>query len=255
MSRRVIPLLLTGWALLAVQVVFVGSADAQDPGPTPPTTDPASVVRDETALEARLEQLQGAVAAAEAAIVDLTLEVGEAATARAEIADRLSGLSVDHRAALAARDEADDLGREVAVIAYMSGRTEPDPVLEMLEAGRSNDHLARRTLFAEVRSHARDQNRVFEERAAELATQLNEAREELAAATFRRSDLLGRLTQAHRDRLKARDDLREVASQLDRILALGIRYPLTGIATEQVPQRPALAVKVDNAPAARPRAA
>ncbi len=253
MSRRVIPLLLTGWALLAVQVVFVGSADAQDPGPTPPTTDPASVVRDETALEARLEQLQGAVAAAEAAIVDLTLEVGEAATARAEIADRLSGLSVDHRAALAARDEADDLGREVAVIAYMSGRTEPDPVLEMLEAGRSNDHLARRTLFAEVRSHARDQNRVFEERAAELATQLNEAREELAAATFRRSDLLGRLTQAHRDRLKARDDLREVASQLDRILALGIRYPLTGIATEQVPQRPALAVKVDNAPAARPQ--
>ncbi len=140
------------------------------------------------------------------------------------------------------------------MIAYMSGRTEPDPVLDMLEAGRSNDYLARRTLFGEVRAHARDQNREFEERADALATQLNETREELAAATFRRSDLLGRLTQAHRDRLKARDDLREVASQLDRILALGIRYPLTGIATEQVPQRPALAVKIDNAPAARPQA-
>ena len=53
--------------------------------------------------------------------------------------------------------------------------------------------------------------------------------------------------------LKAREDLREVASQLDRILALGIRYPLTGIATADVPQRPALAVKIDNAPRARPQ--
>jgi hypothetical protein len=251
--RRVIALLLTGWVLVAVQVAFVGSAGAQDPGPTPPTTDPASVVRDETALEARLEQLESAVGLAEAAIVSLQSELNDAAAAREEIGGRLSQLSVDHRAALRARDDADDLGREVAVIAYMAGRTEPDPVLDMLEAGRSGDHLARRTLFAQVRAHARDQNREFEERAAALADQLNATREELAVATAHRNDLLGRLTQAQRDRIKARDDLREVASQLDRILALGIRYPLTGIATEQVPQRPALAVKIDNAPAARPQ--
>ena len=251
MSRRVIALLLTGWALAVVQVAFAGSAATQEP--TPPTSDPAAVVRDETALEARLEQLEAAVAEAEASIIGLRIELGDAAAARAEIAGRLTQLSADHRAALSARDDADELGREIAVIAYMSGRTEPDPVLDMLEAGRSSDYLARRTLFGEVRAHARDQNRVFEERADALATELNEAREELAAATFRRSDLLGRLTQAHRDRLAAREDLRQVASQLDRILALGIRYPLTGIATEQVPQRPALAVKVDNAPAARPQ--
>ena len=251
MPHRVIALLLTGWTLLAVQIGLAPSVGAQEPAP--PTSDPADVVRDETALEARLEQLESAVAQAEASIVALRNEISDAAASRQEIADRLTELDIDHRAALHARDEADDLGREVAVIAYMAGRTEPDPVLDMLEAGRSGDHLARRTLFAEIRSHARDQNKVFEERAAELAQELNDTRAELAAATARRSDLVGRLMQAQRDRLEARDDLREVASQLNRILALGIRYPLTGIATESVPQRPALAVKIDNAPEARPQ--
>lgn len=252
MPRRVIALLLTGWTLLAVQVGLAPSAGAQEP--TPPTTDPADVVRDEIALEARLEQLEDAVALTEAAIVDLQAEIAAASTTRQEIADRLTQLDIDHRAALAARDEADGLGREVAVLAYMAGRTEPDPVLDMLEAGRSGDHLARRTLFSEIRAHARDQNKVFAERVADLAQQLNDTRAELAAATALRSDLVGRLLQAQRDRLAARDDLRAVASQLDRILALGIRYPLTGIATENVPQRPALAVKIDNAPQARPQA-
>ena len=254
MPHRVIALLLTGWTLLAVQIGFAPSVGAQEPDPVPPR-DPAEVVRDETALEARLEQLESAVAQAEASHRRPdTAKSAMPRRPRQEIADRLTQLDVDHRAALAARDEADDLGREVAVIAYMSGRTEPDPVLDMLEAGRSGDYLARRTLFGEIRSHARDQNKVFEERAADLATaaQRRPGRSSqprppgaaICSAGSRRPIAIG----SRRGTTCARWPVSSTASWR---WASAIRSPASP--PSSVPQRPALAVKIDNAPPARPQ--
>ncbi len=249
MIRHRRALLLLVCVLVAPLVFPMGSARAQEQ-PVPPA-DPCASLRDD---EKRLDELTAQAEATDVAILGLQTQLAETATQRGEILDRLVEAGRLYRVAIKNRDDADALGRQVAVAAYVTGRSDPDPLMDMLGPERSSQQLVRRALFGEIRAYARQENRNHYKRAQDLADSLQETRFELVEATTTRNDLLIRLSQAHRDRLETREELRELAAQLDRILELGIRHPLTGITTDKVRPRPAVAVKIDNAPQARPQA-
>lgn len=144
---------------------------------------------------------------------------------------------------------------EIAIFGFTRGDPRQNEMLNEVRTLEGDDEPSRRrALYESVIEDTLDRLAVIDARLARLSAQLDEARAGLGAT----ADALADATEAQRvtgvERSELADRLTDLQRRIDELEALEARAVLTGTSTFDDPDRPALAVKIDNVPAARPQA-
>ncbi len=237
-----------GWSVVVVTLatlVFVGApAGAQPPG------RPPAGARE--AIEARRAELTALVAQADAVIADATVRRDNSQTAldvaRAELPVNQAALDK----AIADREAPIQARKELALESYVRGDPNSRQWLDTLATGQVNlDALREVELFGAAEQFTRERVAELdvlrrELEIAKVALQTRALESEAALATA-----VNDLTAAESSKAGAILELEQVDRELRRYGSNPGGFPLTGVPGKV--SRPALAVKIDNHPNARPQ--
>lgn len=144
---------------------------------------------------------------------------------------------------------------EIAIFGFTRGDPRQNEMLNEVRTLEGDDEPGRRrALYESVIEDTMDRLTVIDTRLIELREELTGARERLGATG-------SALLEAEEERRVAgilrsdlADELTDTVRRIDELRALEARAVLTGTTTFDDPNRPALAVKIDNVAAARPQA-
>jgi len=205
-------------------------------------------------LEARRDQIVGELAGIDVGIIDASAEV-----------DRLSALSdqreieielVADRIAVTV-----DSRREPAttrVVIALAGFTSGDPrgnallaEIQYLEGDSSAD--SRREMYGAIIDDAQNRIAAIDSALVALRSDLERARKRLITTNNDHDTAVSELASLGEQRTALALELDDVKRRIVRLKSLKNHSILTGLITLDDPNRPALAVKIDNVPAARPQ--
>ena len=221
-------------------------------------TTPAQAQIDPGQL-AELEQLRD----------ELTLELGEVDAELEQLALKIRTLEDDQRDqrigieliadevewTAFTREEPASTRVEIAIFGFTRGDPRQNELLNEVRTLEGDDSPSRlRALYESVIDDTVGRLAAIDDRLTELAADLGSAREELGDT----GEALTQVEEEQRDvgarRSELSDQLADTDRRIKELRDLEARAVLTGTTTFDDPTRPALAVKIDNVPAARPQA-
>jgi hypothetical protein len=231
--------------LLAPPLAEQASAQAAAPSPAPAPTETAT-------LERRRDELAGSLAEIDRAIAAATTTRDAARTTVSASDARLPAIVVEQSQTAEARVAPSRARQELAVEVYVRGDPRGRQYLDSLASGEFTlDSLRATVLFAAAEQAATARVAELDQRAADLRSEADrvarEREEAIRAGAAAESELAGLAGR----RAKADEELAAVDRALRRALATVNADPLTGLPRQQ--RRPALAIKIDNHPDARPQ--
>ncbi len=205
-------------------------------------------------LEARRDQIIGELASLDVQLADASVAVDslDALVIRRHIeieliADRIA-YTVD------ARREPAATRAEIALVGYTAGDPRGNALLteiQYLEGNTTAD--TRSEFYGAVIDDADKRIAVIDAALISLRSDLAGARARLEATVADQGEAAATLTSLGEQRTALALELDDVKQRIVRLKALENHSVLTGLITLDDPNRPALAVKIDNVPAARPQ--
>ncbi|MFT5200851.1 MAG: hypothetical protein ACI9C1_000216 [Candidatus Aldehydirespiratoraceae bacterium] len=206
-------------------------------------------------LERQRDELTIAVGEVDAELEQLSLEIAALA---AQIVD--DGVVVELIAdsiewTVFTRQEPANTRVEIAIVGFTQGDPRSNALLDEVRTLEGDDEPSRRrALYESVIDDTEGRLEIIDAQLQELAGELDVARDELST----RNEALLTVEEDHREagarRSELADQLSDMLQRIEALRALEARAVLTGQSTFDDPTRPALAVKIDNVPAARPQA-
>ena len=243
MTRTLRSLFLTFTACAVVAGVLAPPAGGQ--------VDPGEL----SELEGRRDEIISRLATLDATIAELTTELDalEDAVGAAEVGIEL--VADDFERTVDARREPASTRVEMALVGFTQGDPTQNGILDEIRTLEGDDGpTRRRVLYESVIEDTTDRLTAIDDRLGSLADELDQAREalsatrEIQAATQEELDVAGAL------RAQLADELQDTINRIEELRELRNRSVLTGLTSFEDPSRPALAVKIDNVPAAWPQA-
>ena len=154
-----------------------------------------------------------------------------------------------------AREEPASTRVEIAIFGFTRGDPRQNEMLNEIQTLEGDDEPSRRrALYESVIDDTLGRLALIDARLAELAEDLRTARDGLDATGVALSDAVEARRVEGNLRSDLADELVDTQRRIDELEALEAGAVLTGLFTFDDPNRPALAVKIDNVPAARPQA-
>lgn len=241
-----------GWsvvlATLATLVVVGAPAGAQPPA-QPPGRPPAGA---KDAIEARRNELNAQIQQSDAIIADATVRRDQNQTALDAARARLPGNQSEIDQAIADREAPIQARRELALASYVGGDPQTNQWLDTLATGRFNlDSLRNAQLFDAAEEFARARIAELDKRRRDLEIEKVELQTKALESEAAVATAVNELTAAESTKAGAILELEQVERELRRYGSNPGGFPLTGVAGKA--SRPALAVKIDNHPNARPQ--
>ena len=230
-------------ACCALAALLAPAADAQiDPG------EMDDLRQREAELTARLDELSTEIAALDATIGEQQSELARADGRVELIADELER-TVD------ARRQPAMTRVEIAISGFVGGDPRRSALIDEMEAIQGSDEPARRReMYGAVIDGAVVLLAAIDARLGELADSMDDARDDLATIEAELGDTQQQRETAAAEQTTLSAELAEVQARIARLIDLASRAPLTGTTSYDDPTRPALAIKIDNVPAALPQA-
>jgi hypothetical protein len=200
---------------------------------------------------------------------ELTVEIDELGIAVSQLGDQVDELDDSiRRAGLAIELLADDFERlvdsrrepentriEIAIAGYVIGDPRRNALLDELDAIQGVDNPeTRRQFYAAVIDDAVARLEEIDVQLRELAEEVDEARTGSTALESQRVESAAERERLGGERTALALELDEVIARIDLLRSLEDTALLTGLPTFTSPNRPALAVKIDNVGSALPQA-
>jgi hypothetical protein len=153
------------------------------------------------------------------------------------------------------REEPASTRVEIAIFGFTRGDPRQNEMLNEIQTLEGDDEPSRRrALYESVIEDTLDRLAVIDARLAELAEDLQAARDRLSTTGIALSETIETRRVGGILRSDLADELADTQRRIEELRALEARAVLTGMSTFDDPTRPALAVKIDNVRAARPQA-
>jgi hypothetical protein len=206
-------------------------------------------------LERERNELTVQLGELDAELERLAVEIDELADAQENQRVTIELIADDIEWTAFTREEPAATRVEIAIFGFTRGDPRQNEMLNEVRTLEGDDEPSRRrALYESVIEDTLDRLAVIDARLARLDAALGEARDGLGAT----ADALAEATEAQRvtgvERSEIANRLADLQRRIDELEALEARAVLTGTSTFDDPNRPALAVKIDNVPAARPQA-
>lgn len=236
-------LLITVTLTLAVFAALMGPVHAQ--------IDPGEIA----SLEQVRDELTVAIGGLDAELEQLSIELAALGDNRSTALTEIELLADDIEWTVFTRQEPAATRMEIAIVGFTQGDPRQNEMLNEVRTLEGDDEPSRRrALYESVINDAEDRLAVIDEH-------LNELSGELATSRKAINDLDSSIETAEAAQAEIGVRRTELATQLadinrriEELEALEARAVLTGTSTFDDPTRPALAVKIDNVPNARPQA-
>ena len=143
---------------------------------------------------------------------------------------------------------------DIALFGFTQGDPRQSALLDEVLALQGSDEEARaRQLYTAVIEDAQARLEVATADVEEASEALNEALAEQTAALDNEQSLIDERTALRQRRDQLRQELDDLGTEIERVRELQTTATLTGETVPQAVTRPALVVKIDNVPAARPQ--
>ncbi len=227
-------------ALLAPALATAGPAASQDGG------ELARLEGERSRLAAEIAAKDDQITGIEGELADLEALIVRRRGVIAVVGDKLER-TVDQRR-LPARIRSETL------LADFTGSGREDYLSEIFVLEGNEKPARNRELYAAVIDHAQARVDAIDERLRSLAGELDDAEAALGEARAGRDASDAALAAARSERAALAAELEDVEERIEDLKARQTRALLTGLVIYDSINRPALTVKIDNAPKARPQA-
>ena len=242
MSRTTNALLLLVPFALAATLMSAAPAIGQ----TEAEIDELGTRRDELAAE--LARIDADLQATETELLDLDDDLAAGRIAIELIAD-------DYERAVDDRREPANTRIEMAIVGFTNGDPRQNALIDEVLALQGSDENSRaRELYSAAIDDAQRRLDAADDRLRDIAAELGDARTVVADLAAAQAATETVRTELGQRRSELAVELEAVVSRIELLRSLENTAILTGLSTFDDPSRPALAVKIDNVPTARPQA-
>ena len=206
-------------------------------------------------LERRRDELIVQISEIDAEIERLSLEIADLEDKQENDRVAVELVADDIEWTVFTREEPARTRVEMAIFGFTRGDPRQNEMLNELRTLEGDDEPSRRrALYETVIEDTLDRLAVIDTKLVELDAELDAARDRLGATGQTITESKDALRIAGIFRSDAADELADTLRRIEELRALEARAVLTGTTTFDDPNRPALAVKIDNVSAARPQA-
>lgn len=206
-------------------------------------------------LERRRDELIVQISEIDAEIERLSLEIADLEDKQENDRVAVELVADDIEWTVFTREEPARTRVEMAIFGFTRGDPRQNEMLNEVRTLEGDDEPSRRrALYETVIEDTLDRLAVIDTKLVELDAELDAARDRLGATGQTITESKDALRIAGIFRSDAADELADTLRRIEELRALEARAVLTGTTTFDDPNRPALAVKIDNVSAARPQA-
>ena len=248
-GRREMTRALASRHILAIFVTALVGMLLATASPAPAQTD-----RELANLETRRAELNQQLTELDDQLAATRDEISLLATRKQVAATRIELLADDYEATVDAWQEPAGTRVQIALIGFTNGDPRQSALIDEVLALQGSDQGARaRELYTAAIEDAQQRLEAVEVLLRELADQLGTARTGLASVQQLQAEAGEQLAQLERDRSELADEIDSISQRITYLRSLRTTAVLTGLPVEQVVNRPALAIKIDNVRPARPQ--
>jgi|DEB0MinimDraft_10_1074344.scaffolds.fasta_scaffold00815_5 hypothetical protein len=215
---------------------------------------PAQADRELADLEARRSELNDQLAVLDSQIAASRSEISDLALRKQVSSARIELVADNYESTAHAWREPATTRIQIAIIGFTNGDPRQSALIDEVLALQGSDEGARaRELYTAAIEDAQSRLELIEELLRGISDELRQARGALTAVELLQVEANEQLNEFEARRADIADEIATASSRITYLKSLQTTAVLTGVRVEQLVNRPALAVKIDNVGPARPQ--